>query len=61
MLDEFGKIMTINLDRDISQELNMLRGIEYARRNPDLDLKAYCEAKAKITVNSYKNKKTTAL
>ena len=36
-LGKCGGLMTINLDQDISQELAMLRGIDYARRHPDRD------------------------
>lgn len=34
-LGKSGDLITINLDGDISNELAMLRGIDYARRNKD--------------------------
>lgn len=35
-LGECGEMLSINLDGDISNELAMLRGIDYARRHPEL-------------------------
>lgn len=51
-LGECGELMTIDLDQDITQELAMLRGIDYARRNPDIA--AYAKADVEATERMYR-------